>query len=98
LEAWSTPVSGSLTLGREGIGWDGCGEPGVVTTIVDVVFYGMDKMPSKIILQPFEELTPSEEINPGDKAYYDANVQRLQIRDISWDWCVEDARNMTLEF
>ena len=84
-------------IGNQTLGWDGCGAAETSSVVSDVVIYGMTRMPSNVTVNSNSTtVVPSED--PGAQAFYDSNVMRLQVSDLSLDWCDDSERKISWTF
>ena len=88
-----------LSIGDEGLIWDGCDATETSSVVTDVVIYGMTRMPSNVTVDADgTTVEPSDDPFFGSQAFYDSNVMRLQVSDLSLDWCDEAERGISWTF
>ena len=78
----------------EGVSWDGCNATETSSLVTDVVIYGMTRMPSSVTVDADgTTVEPSDDpFSNSTTAFYDTNTMRLQVSDLSLDWCDEAER------
>ena len=77
---------------NEGVSWDGCDATETSSLVTDVVIYGMTRMPSSVTVDADgTTVEPSDDpFSNSTTAFYDTNTMRLQVSDLSLDWCLVD--------
>ena len=87
-------------IGEEGLSWDGCDATETSSVVTDVVIYGMTRMPSSVTVDADgTTVEPSDDpFSNSTTAFYDSNVMRLQVSDLSLDWCDEAERRISWTF
>ena len=99
LSAVVSDAGGSVAIGGEGVGWDKCSDGRLSSLVSGLVVYGLERRPATVTYTVNgQEVTEDVSTDYTADIYYEADMNRLQARNLVFDFCSEEDRALSWDY